>query len=301
MDYETRGKVIYKDMIIDLCPLDDQFLVETCESSLRIIIIDEGSLVLEHQGKRLFVDSPALICVNNRIALHIVKTSKKQFDTIYFKPQVINSLYKYSFLETVIYENLTQTEQQDLFWLRPFISEESTGLTYVKLGPSSLQRVKSLYQSMQSELNDQPDPFWPCRSRSIFLEFLYYLNSIMEEYEDFKVESDSSEDLFEEIRFYIHNHFHEIITLEALASQFNTNRTTLNTLFVDATGKSVIAYLIELRIKLACLILRDTTVPVKEIVYRTGFNDMTHFGRTFKKHVQLTPSQYRDNYNWMLK
>jgi len=56
---------------------------------------------------------------------------------------------------------------------------------------------------------------------------------------------------------------------------------------------STMEYLIRLRVKMAAIILRDTDLPISEIAYRVGFNDITHFGRMFRKRVGYSPSEYR--------
>jgi AraC-like DNA-binding protein len=42
--------------------------------------------------------------------------------------------------------------------------------------------------------------------------------------------------------------------------------------------------------------LRDTLLPVSEIMYRTGFNEANHFSRTFKKYMSCAPSDYRKEF-----
>ncbi len=59
-------------------------------------------------------------------------------------------------------------------------------------------------------------------------------------------------------------------------------------------------YLTQLRIRLAALMLRDTKLPISEVMWRVGFRDGTHFGRTFRKHTAQSPSEYREQYCWML-
>ena len=95
---------------------------------------------------------------------------------------------------------------------------------------------------------------------------------------------------------YLHTNYQNKITLNLLASKFNSNRTTLNELFCKATNLSIINYLINYRINLAIILLKDTLIPISEIVERVGFNDTAHFWRTFKKHTGLSPSKYRNKY-----
>jgi len=93
---------------------------------------------------------------------------------------------------------------------------------------------------------------------------------------------------------------HEIYCMNAdgsgitqLTDTFHINRTTLSNKFIDATGMSIIDYLVKLRIKVASMLLRDTHLSIAEVAYRVGFNNSTYFLRTFKKYVDCTPSEYR--------
>jgi len=46
---------------------------------------------------------------------------------------------------------------------------------------------------------------------------------------------------------------------------------------------------------MASVMLKDTLLPVSEVMERVGFNDSTHFSRTFKKYMGLSPSEFRDS------
>ncbi len=300
MGYTTRGKIIYPDMIVDLFLEEGEDIQSCCSSSFRLLIVESGSILVKMQGKRILIEAPAVYCLNNQDELNVVKTSKFKFKTIYFKPAVINSRFGDNFIEQGEYNSLSFTEMQDLHWLYPFVFDNDDFCKYIKLGPTSLKRIVFLYNSLEKELDDQSDNFWPCRSRSIFLEMLYLVYNLNKKYDNFKNEINPQMDLSEEILLYLHTNYMDDISISTLVSQFNTNRTKINELFINSMGKSVIAYLIDIRIKLACLILRDTTIPVKEVAYKTGFNDINHFGRTFKKNTSYSPTQYRKELNWML-
>jgi AraC family L-rhamnose operon regulatory protein RhaS len=100
------------------------------------------------------------------------------------------------------------------------------------------------------------------------------------------------------IVLYLHTHYQEKITLDRLARTFHTNRTTLAERFREAAGVSVMAYLIRLRVQLAALMLRDTSLSVAEVGERVGFKDTSHFGRTFRDHIGCSPTEYRQRYCW---
>jgi AraC family L-rhamnose operon regulatory protein RhaS len=147
----------------------------------------------------------------------------------------------------------------------------------------------------------QKDKGWPCRSRSFFLELLFLAERLFSapiEIEESTLTGASGD--VADIILYLHTHYHRRITIEELTRTFHINRTTLIERFREATGLPVITYLIQLRVRLAALMLRDTELSITEILHRVGFSDHTHFGRTFRKHTGYSPSEYRKHFCWML-
>ncbi|MEM7182103.1 MAG: AraC family transcriptional regulator [Spirochaetota bacterium] len=74
-------------------------------------------------------------------------------------------------------------------------------------------------------------------------------------------------------------------------------RTTLSKKFRESTGYSIISYLGKLRIKIASIMIRETTLPIVEILHRVGFEDSAHFGRAFKKEMGLSPGTFRKKFS----
>ena len=299
MEYSTIGQKIHSGRIVELFIEKSPSIPEHCSNRLRLIIIEKGSVIISGPGGRSFIEAPALFCINNKETISIGENDNLVLRTIYFSPVIINSKFGDTVLNKREYGQLTHTETQDLRWLNPFVQKEDLKKRYIKLGVSSARTILKLSDLMENELKEQPDPFWPCRSRSFFLEILYSIYHLKNRYDIFKSEIDVKEGFFEKILVYLHSNYMEDITLHSLTQKFNLNRTKINKMFTNVTGQAVITYLINFRIKLACFILRDTKRPVKEIAYQTGFNDLSNFGRMFKKVTNYSPSQYREEYNWM--
>src|SRR5690606_30062815 len=100
---------------------------------------------------------------------------------------------------------------------------------------------------------------------------------------------------FHETLDYLKEHFHEEISLEALADRAAMAPTYFSYIFKMITGKNYIEYLNELRIQHAMTLLKTTDLSVTEISMSSGFNHLSHFNRMFKKYVGMTPSSYRKN------
>lgn len=92
---------------------------------------------------------------------------------------------------------------------------------------------------------------------------------------------------------YINEHFHESLSLDALAKQANISPYHFTRIFAKETGMTPHHYLIATRISAAKFLLKSSGTSVKEIAFRTGFQSETSFCNTFKKWEGCTPSQYR--------
>jgi AraC family transcriptional regulator len=82
-------------------------------------------------------------------------------------------------------------------------------------------------------------------------------------------------------------------TLDALAAEARVHPAHLASTFRRHFGRGVATYLRQLRIDYACRALAESDMPLAEIAIASGFSDQSHFGRTFKQLMRVTPAQYR--------
>jgi AraC-like DNA-binding protein len=64
-------------------------------------------------------------------------------------------------------------------------------------------------------------------------------------------------------------------------------------LFKQFTSSNPYQFLIDVRLKHAALLLRNTSLPVTQICFESGFNSFEHFILSFSKHYGTSPSKYR--------
>jgi len=93
---------------------------------------------------------------------------------------------------------------------------------------------------------------------------------------------------------YIQQHMHEKISLDLLAQKFYINKYYLEHIFKKNTGFSVTEYIINKRIIKSKELLKKG-LTVSEVSQQVGFNSDTHFIRTFKKRINISPKQYVKN------
>jgi AraC family transcriptional regulator, arabinose operon regulatory protein len=106
--------------------------------------------------------------------------------------------------------------------------------------------------------------------------------------------SDSVQKVAEGI-IYMSEHLDQPMRVSALAALANLSLPHFTVLFKEQTGCSPRDYLHLLRIHRACQLLRSSTLNVKEIATRLGYQDQFHFSRQFKAFQGLSPSEYRQS------
>ena len=91
---------------------------------------------------------------------------------------------------------------------------------------------------------------------------------------------------------YLNENFDKPISVDTVAVHFHITGSYLAHLFKDHTGLSLWNYVILRRLQLVNSLLRQG-FSAEEACYRAGFDNYTNFYRLYKKHLGMTPSQYK--------
>ena len=94
-------------------------------------------------------------------------------------------------------------------------------------------------------------------------------------------------------QLWLQENFAQEIRFAQIAKKFDMSVRSLNRRFKAATGETPLQYLHNMRIQTAKDLLQTSNLSIGEIAYRTGYQDMAHFTRLFKRILGVTPSQYR--------
>lgn len=82
-------------------------------------------------------------------------------------------------------------------------------------------------------------------------------------------------------------------TLDDLAAEVHLSPSRLSSVFVDAYGKTPLAFLTMLRAERLAKYLRDTDLTVAAAMQLVGWHSRSHATRLFRQYVGVTPGQYR--------
>lgn len=88
------------------------------------------------------------------------------------------------------------------------------------------------------------------------------------------------------------NYMHEL-NLDNLARLACMSRYNFCRAFKKRFGKCCIAYVNNIRIKIAAELLQNSHACITEIAFSVGYRNSGHFNRVFKKNYQQSPREYR--------
>ena len=101
--------------------------------------------------------------------------------------------------------------------------------------------------------------------------------------------------LIQDVLNYLNVHFCEEFTIDDVAREFRINKSYLSHLFRENVGTSLWNYVLQLRLQQFNSLMKSDTA-FEELCYQVGFRNYANFFRLYKKHMGMTPSQYRKNY-----
>ena len=287
---QRYGKRYLPAKCIENDPLDDLDIKDNC---FALLMIHEGSLSLQIGDKVLNAMAPCLICLDETKEVNLRRKRHLVCDSIYFHPVFLNINMTFERVHSEGYEELANVH--DLFLLSPFIDNRRPVLPMLD---ENQVTMRFLFSKIHSEMSEQPDWYYPCRSRSYFIEIMLLLERIYDFFGGRHVETTERTEEFDNLHLqkavaFIEAHHAEDIKLQDIVKSCSVNHSTLTKLFKNEFGLTPYAYLWDYRITVSKKLLEFTNLPVKEIATRCGFKTTQHFSRKFEERLGISPAVFR--------
>jgi len=98
------------------------------------------------------------------------------------------------------------------------------------------------------------------------------------------------------IHEYLMNNYHDEIDLKRLAELVNMAEGSLCRFFKSKMDITVFEYLNQIKTDFACKLLMDNDLSILNICLDSGFNNLSHFNKQFKKTTGVTPTEFRKRF-----
>lgn len=293
----TKGIKYYPDYMIPINYYEDsEKLISTNDSiCYRLIFIEEGiGSLMVNQDKVAIVPFTCL-CLNESDKIYDVNITGIKMQLLCILPTAINNRLTLERISSN--EGLSSSDMQDRQFLLPFILPDKTYINFKANYMDTGRRIKEILLNLKELLFVQNDS-WPCLTRSYLIELLFLVERTYSvSKKDKERMNNTTRFSTDDVLLYIHNNYRSKININDLAKQYSTNRTTLSREFKNATGYSIISYILKTRVEVAAGMLRDSHLNVAVIAERVGFNNITHFNKVFKEYMKCLPNEYRKEFN----
>ena len=190
---------------------------------------------------------------------------------IQFSNELLNeSLFK--FVEFQLISDLLKQSARGIRFLEPF--SEKAGKKIIKIARSKgFKQLILLFELLQE--------FGKTDQYRLLASELYN-----------EQEQNFSNDRMAKVLHYINTSYQQKVELEKVASIANLHPSAFCRYFKEKTGKSLSEYLNNMRLSYACRLILEGNLSISQVCFESGFNNLSNFNRTFKKHTAYTPTEY---------
>lgn len=203
-----------------------------------------------------------------------------------------------SYIITLTEDFLRENVHPDIFDEFPFLLAET--VPPITLSPNDFKEFEDIYLQIFNEFHKSSN----YKNRILGNLFVVLLLKIKEQFwQSYNPleEGDRNSQIVKSFKHLLEEQFKGLTNAgseynyrtQDYADNLNLHPNYLNNVIKSKTGKTVNDWISERMISTAKALLKNTNLSSKEIGYRLGYSEATHFSRFFKKHTQLSPGDYR--------
>lgn len=103
--------------------------------------------------------------------------------------------------------------------------------------------------------------------------------------------------ILQKVFSYVDQEYMNKVEMKTIANQLNMSYHSFSKFFILHTGKSFPGYVNEVRLAKSKILLATTGMNITEIAMEVGYISTSHFIQRFKESNQMTPQQFRKEFN----
>jgi len=239
-----------------------------------MILVVEGAVDIDINTKTYHVTKNSLVFISNleKHAIHIVKSPYKRY-VISLKQDFCHMMLKDSPLLSIL------------------IQRPENFNHVIPLDSQTAQQLQSISEDMLQEIQ-QMNSFWKERLSSMITDILIRLYRVSDLYFPINAATDALK-IVTEVQSYIVQNSHDDISLDLMANQHFVSKYYLSRIFKKITGYTFRDYLLLHRLSVAKDLLTHTNKSITDVCFFSGFSNINHFIRIFKKYENITPFQFK--------
>ena len=164
-------------------------------------------------------------------------------------------------------------------------------ILFKKESHSTINRlISEIYQVMSSK--EECYELTVQRNLGYIFEYIFKNFNILPKSESLRIQI-TAQVRIQKMLSYIYEHYKESVTLGDIANAANISKSEAGRCFNSYMSCSPIEALIQHRLGEAQRLINETSLSLKEICFKCGFNSINYFSRQFRKFYGQTPGSFR--------
>lgn len=273
--------LVLDEKMTDAVPEQIRFHIMHWHNDFQFTYVEQGEIecvTLEH---RYVLRKGEAAFINEGVLHQIIPSENGAYKTFRF-PRTLVSFY------------LGSPASRDVNRIASDVNLPVYAFTYTTSG---YQTIRALLQELIS-LEQQPIPFYEYTVLTVlarlWLTLLQYTQSTQVVVDAFIKKTQTQR--MRMFLQYIDKHYAKEISLDMLAQSAHVSKSECLRCFQRVMNITPYKYLMEFRLAKAERLLVDSDLSIGDIVEQTGFNQMSYFGKCFRKKTGFSPREYRQKY-----
>jgi AraC-like DNA-binding protein len=205
---------------------------------------------------------------------------------------LMNILVKSSFFGRDHFGMYSLPAYEALFSQEPEVDIRKLPVAHFRLDYEVFGRVKNLVEAARTDLREHSDGY-----RAMVASFMQELVVLLiRSYKEKECSPSSFAANFTRLISYVKDNYRSQLNMHILTGISGMSESHVLRSFKQYLGCSPFRYISRLRLSAATDALIQTDKSITEIALDLGFNDSNYFTRSFRKHLGLSPREYRYRY-----